>query len=100
MKRPVIGEAEIQKTVRAFAEARGWVSRKVVYQNRVGAPDVWFMKAPARLIIVEFKRTGAKPSPHQELEIGRLRAMGFDVHVIDDIERGKDLFRERWEDFL
>ena len=85
-------ERKIVSEVVKFAESRGWVHRKVVYQNRAGAPDDWFFTFPERLIIIEFKRPGEVPKPHQQREIDRLRKLGFKVHVIDNIEAGRALF--------
>lgn len=85
-------ESYIERKVTSFAESKGWMQRKVVYQNRAGSPDRWYFADGARLKIIEFKQEGQKLKPHQVKEIARLRDMGFDVHVIDNIEDGKALF--------
>lgn len=85
-------ESYIERKVVAAAEAAGFMQRKVVYMNRAGSPDRWFFGPGARLIIIEFKKEGEKPEPHQEREIARLRNLGFEVHVIDNVADGKALF--------
>lgn len=85
-------ESYIVERVCKHAKEAGWMPRKMVYQNRIGCPDQFFFGPGGRLIIVEFKRPGAKPEPHQEREIARLRKLGFEVHVIDDVVKGKELF--------
>ena len=85
-------ESYIEKQVVKAAEAAGFIQRKVTYQHRAGAPDRWFFGDGGRLIIIEFKKPGEKPEPHQEREIKRLRDRGFDVHVIDNVADGRALF--------
>lgn len=85
-------ESHIERTVCEFAKSRGWMVRKVSYIGRRGAPDRWFFGPNAQLKIIEFKKEGKPPKPHQEREIARLRDLGFDVHVIDNITDGKALF--------
>jgi hypothetical protein len=82
-----MSETIIEKTVCAHAEKRGWLVRKTVYQNRKGSPDRWFFRN-SKLLLVEFKRPGQLPDPIQRREHVRLRAAGFPVHVIDDIDDG------------
>ena len=81
----------VKQTNRIAAEA-GYIHRKVVYQNRRGAPDDWYFGADADLIIIEHKRPGQVPEPHQEREIARLRARGFNVYVVDDPAKARAIF--------
>jgi hypothetical protein len=61
--------------------------------GRKGAPDRWFFAPGGRLLIVEFKAPGGGVlSFHQNKAIRWLRAFGFEVHVIDDIDEGMALF--------
>lgn len=85
-------ESYIVEQVCKHAKAAGWIVRKMMYQNRIGCPDQFCFGPGGRLIIIEFKAPGKKPMPHQQREIERLRDQGFEVHVIDDIEKGKALF--------
>lgn len=85
-------ESYIERTVVKAAEAAGFIQRKVGYINRHGAPDRFFFGPGGRLIMIEFKKEGEKPKPHQEREIKRLRDLGFEVHVIDNVADGRALF--------
>ena len=85
-------ESYIEKHVVKAAEAAGFMQRKISYVNRRGAPDRFFFGPGGRLILVEFKKGGEKPEPHQEREIARLRNLGFEVHVIDNVADGRALF--------
>lgn len=94
MRRPFrVGESYVVKATNKAAEKAGFLHRKVVYQNRRGAPDDWYFGPGERLIIIEHKRPGEKPEPHQQLEMDRLRALGFDVRVVDTVEKAERVFR-------
>lgn len=86
-------ERRIVDKVKKYAAARGWISRKMTYQNRRGAPDDWFFGYGARLIIIEFKQKGKKATKQQSLEHQRLIERGFRVFVVDSVEAGMALFR-------
>lgn len=94
---PKLLEHDVVSKVKAHAKKLGWLHRKIVYVGRHGAPDDWFFNTGARLVIIEFKRPGGKPTDHQDLEISRLRDLGFKVYVIDDIQKGKALFDRQAE---
>ncbi|MEL4071679.1 hypothetical protein WKW50_16160 [Ochrobactrum sp. GPK 3] len=87
-----VGESEVVKTTNAGAKNADFIHRKVVYQGRRGAPDDWYFGHGGRLIIVEHKRPGKKPDPHQVKEIERLRERGFDVRVVSTVAAAKRLF--------
>lgn len=88
-----VGESEVVKTTNKAAEKAGFLHRKVVYQGRRGAPDDWYFGFGGRLIIIEHKRPGKKPDPHQEREIARLRERGFDVRVVSTVEKAMRVFQ-------
>lgn len=83
-----VKESYIERKVCDFAKKLGWLVRKLQWVGRHGAPDRVFIKA-GRLVFIEFKAPGKKPTAHQTLEIERLRAEGMEVYVIDDIDEGK-----------
>lgn len=64
-------------------EAHGGLQRKLEWVGRRHGMDrfVKFLGVP--VVLVELKRPGKKPREGQEREIGRLRAVGVDVRVID-----------------
>lgn len=92
--RSVPEQAVVSKTVSAAKKA-GFIHRKIKYVNHNGAPDDWFFGYDGTLIIIEFKAPNKEPEEHQGLEISRLRRRGFEVHVIDSIEQGVALFKDR-----
>ena len=80
-------ESQIETPVVEAAKANGYKVRKVCWFGSRNAPDRLFMR-PGRGFFVEFKAPGESPRPGQEREIARMRAAGFEVHVIDNLEEG------------
>lgn len=86
----------VQNPVTSFARSKGWYVRRVTYLDRNGCPDSWFFK-DGRLIIIEFKKLGKKPSPQQVRRISELRGAGMNVYVIDNVGDGKALFESDFQ---
>lgn len=73
----------------------GWISRKLQWIGRRGAPDRLVAKpfrrpcphcgTRGRVVLIEFKRKGERPDGQQQKEIDRLRNAGLDVRIIDDM---------------
>lgn len=87
-------ESYVEGSVCRWAEAHGWLVRKLAWLGRRGAPDRFFIKA-GRIVLIEFKRPGNSPELHQEREIARLRAAGAEVYVIDTVQAGIDVLTRR-----
>lgn len=68
-----------------YAEAQGFVSRKMVYAGRRGCRDRDFYGF-GHILPVEFKRKGKPLDAHQDKERRRLAEAGVKVHVVDDYE--------------
>jgi hypothetical protein len=83
-------ESTIENAVIEHGEATGWFTRKITYAGRHGCRDRDFYGF-GQIVMIEFKRPGSVPRPHQERERKRMAQAGLKVHVIDDIERGKAL---------
>lgn len=84
-------ERNIELPVCDYAEAGGWIVRKLQWVGRRAGPDRFFAK-DGRIVLVEFKRPGEEPGPLQFREHRRLRKAGIEVHVIDSVEEGCALF--------
>lgn len=81
-----VRESDIERALVARVKALGGETRKLAWVGRWGAPDrIVFLHG--RVIFVELKAPGRKPSPHQAREIERLRALGQDVRVIDSLDQ-------------
>jgi hypothetical protein len=77
-------EKHIEAKCRKIAKARGHVFWKLVVAGYPGVPDR-LMLSPGRATFIEFKAPGKKPTPLQAAWHARLRALGFEVHVIDNV---------------
>jgi hypothetical protein len=55
-------------------------------------PDRMFL-LDGRVLFIEFKKPGEKPSRIQRWTLNDLRSRGFDAIVVDDVEEGKKLTR-------
>ncbi len=88
MTRPLL-EKEIEKRVCEYAQSKGWLTYKFTSPARHAVPDRMFIAPGGRVIFVEFKREGQKPTVPQEREHARLRAQGVAVYVVDNVEAGK-----------
>lgn len=84
--------ADVEKPVVKWAKANGWFVEKVMRCGRNGFPDRFFAKN-GRVVLIEFKAPGRKPSPQQLLRHAELRAAGVEVHVIDNVEEGIRVLR-------
>jgi len=89
-KIPKVREATIEKKVTDFAKSKGWISFKWVSPSQKGVPDrIYFRRG--EIMLVEFKAPGKHPTKLQNHIHKKLKDVGFEVHVIDDIDRGKEL---------
>lgn len=90
-EKQVISEIyHVQNRVVKYARKEGWLAWKMRIDGRRGCPDYWFFKN-SKVVIMEFKRPGAKPSAQQEKRISELRSQGFEVHVVDDPLIGRNI---------
>jgi len=88
-----VRESFIEGKVTAWAKKNGWLSYKWVSPSNAGVPDRLFFK-DGRVVIIEFKAPGKKPTPLQSRVIATLRLEGLEVYVIDDYERGINALQE------
>jgi hypothetical protein len=91
-------EGKVRAHLRKQALAAGFEHRKLKWIGRRGAPDeliFWPWETtrsvdldgpPLVIALVEVKRDGEQPEPHQQREIDRLRKAGFYVEVVDTID--------------
>jgi hypothetical protein len=83
-------ESAIETAVTRAAERAGWIAYKWRSPNHRGVPDRLFFRA-GRVLAVEFKAPGKRPTKLQAYVHRALEQQGFHVHVIDSIEAGKRL---------
>ena len=78
-------EKHIEIKCRKIAKARGHVFWKLEVPGYPGVPDRLMLSTGGRVVFIEFKAPGKKPTPLQAAWHEKLRALGFEVHVIDNV---------------
>jgi hypothetical protein len=86
-------EADIERAACRFAFMLGVDSPKLVLASQASWPDRTFLYR-GRVMFIEFKQKGKKPTPLQEMRLKQLRDQGFRADVCDDLESAKQLIQE------
>lgn len=84
---PVL-EKSIEGPCVTWAKARGIVVRKMNGFGTNHWPDRMFLYPGGRVVFIEFKTPGKRPTPMQSELHAQLRALGFECHVVDKKEDG------------
>jgi Holliday junction resolvase len=83
-------ESTIERAVCAYAKNKGCIVMKLSGQNQRGQPDRMFI-LDGKVLFIEFKAPGKRPTALQERWIDDLRRQGMFATWCDDIEKGKGL---------
>lgn len=75
-----------QKLIKEVRQSGG-LALKFLSPNFNGVPDRLLLFPGGRMVFCEVKVPGQKPRPLQEHRIAQLRALGFKVYVLDDVEQ-------------
>ncbi|AVE48201.1 PDDEXK family nuclease [Serratia marcescens] len=76
-------ESTIERHLVAQVKAAGGTAYKFTSPGRRSVPDRLVLLPGGRAVFVECKAPGEQPRPDQVREHNRLRALGFDVVVLD-----------------
>lgn len=82
-------ERQIEVAMIKAVEAVGGVAYKWVSPSRPGVPDRIVFLPDGRIVFVELKAPGKKPTPLQAKVHAALRALGQRVEVIDSLEAAR-----------
>lgn len=85
-------EKHIEAHLVVRVKALGGIAYKFTSPQRRSVPDRLVCMPGGDMCFVELKAPGKKPTPLQEREHEKLRALGFVVHVIDSKEGVDALF--------
>ena len=80
-------EKQIEQRLVQAVKDMGGIAPKWVSPGMDGMPDRIILLPGGRIAFVEMKAPGGKLRPLQAARIERLRALGFRVYVIDDIDQ-------------
>jgi len=86
-------EKKIEERLRKKAKEVGGLAAKWVSPSMSGVPDRIVFLPGGKIIFVELKRPGEKPTPLQNRIIEILRGLGADVRVVDSMEKVDEIFR-------
>ena len=79
-------ERDIEKALVRKVKELGGLCEKFTSPGRRSVPDRMVTLSNNRIIFVELKAPGKKPTELQQRDHSRRRALGCDVRVIDSIE--------------
>lgn len=80
-------EKYIERTLVKRVEALGGLCIKLLTNHFLGLPDRMVLLPGGKMLFVELKSTGQKPRKIQTVVHSKLRALGFTVLVIDNVEQ-------------
>lgn len=86
-------EKLIEAKLREAIKKRGGIAIKLLSQFHRGLPDRLLLLPGGKAFFVETKSTGKKPELLQRKAHQALRALGFDVFVIDTTAKVTDLMQ-------
>ncbi len=87
-------EKDIERALVRRAKAAGGLALKLVSPGMAGAPDRLVLLPGGQARFVEVKAPGQTPRPLQRKRAAQLRALGFTVHTIDDIDKIDEVFQD------
>ena len=79
-------ERDIEKAFVAHVKRLGGMAEKFTSPGRRSVPDRLVTLPDGRIIFVELKRPGQKPTEAQQRDHDKRRALGCDVRVINSLE--------------
>lgn len=94
-----IREADVLRAANAEAKRLGVMYLRCVFRPGVqpGWPDCIYFVPGGKLLCIEFKAPGGKPTRYQELRIRDLRRAGYDVRIIDEPDAAREAVRSAVE---
>ena len=84
-------EKDIEKSLVKRIEGVGGKAFKFTSPNRRSVPDRLVLLPGGKVMFVECKRPGGKPTQLQAAEHKRLRDLGFEVLVVDSMDAVKQM---------
>lgn len=87
-------EKMIEQKLRDKVKQCGGKAVKFVSPGMNGMPDRLILIPGGRVVFVEVKAPGKKPTPLQEKRAQELREMGFSVYMVDSVEAVQQVVEE------
>ncbi len=86
-------ESSLEAAIVRYAKATGWYTLKLSSPGKRGVPDRIFMRA-GRVLFMEIKAPGRKPTVLQEKVLRELRGAGQRAVWCDNLEDAKRILTE------
>ena len=80
-------EKAIEQKLCTAVKKSGGIAMKLVSPGMAGVPDRLLLFPGGKAAFAEVKAPGEKPRPLQVHRIAQLRALGFKVYVLDDVNQ-------------
>ena len=87
-------ESTIEKRLKRGIEALGGLCEKFTSPGRRSVPDRLVSLPGGRIVFVELKAPKKEPTALQAKDHARRRALGFDVRVINTVEKVDEFLKE------
>ena len=87
-------ESTIEKRLRKGIATRGGLCEKFTSPGRRSVPDRLVSLPGGRIVFVELKAPKKEPTALQAKDHARRRALGFDVRVINTVEKVDEFLKE------
>ncbi|MDO5600267.1 MAG: VRR-NUC domain-containing protein [Lachnospiraceae bacterium] len=91
-------ERDVEQKLRREVEKRGGRCFKFL-SSVSGVPDRILLLPGGLVIFVELKKEGEKPRKLQEVQMRKIRELGFRVRVVDSEQEIQELMREIEEEW-
>ena len=85
-------EAKLEAAVKKWADEKGWYCRKFTSPSNRAVPDRLFLKE-GRVVFIELKAPGRKPTKAQEMELQWIREHGGEAYWADNLDDVKTILR-------
>ena len=86
-------EKQIEQKLVRTVKARGGICPKLTCPGMDGMPDRLVLLPVGRIAFVEVKAPGRRPRALQLQRHEQLRALGFQVYVLDSVEKVGDILK-------
>ena len=89
-----MSEAALEQRVVAFCNAHGLIAYKLTSPGRRGVPDRMILGPGQKVLFLELKAPGKKPTKLQLHEIAKLQALGFPAEWTDSLFEALELINK------
>lgn len=84
-------EKDIERTLTRYCRSRGLLAYKFISPGNDGVPDRLILGPGGRVLFLELKRPGNKPTELQLYQMGRIKALGHVAEWRDNLADMKAL---------